>query len=336
LSNELSGSSLTPGNNPELLPPYPYSHRGDFRPEIRPRFQNRLWKHVLLFLLTVLTTTAVGGSYYYSYISNFGRQAVVLPTVWSYMAHGLWYSIPVLLILGAHEMGHYLLCRRYQVDASLPYFIPLPLPPTGTLGAVIRIREAFPTRTSLFDIGVAGPIAGFLMLIPVLIWGLVQSHIVTIPRLVGGGLEFGEPLLVKGLSYLILGRIPDGYLLNAHPMVFAGLLGMFATALNLLPFGQLDGGHITYATLRRHSTWISAATVLFAFGMCFVATTWRATTMIMIVMLFAFGPQHPQVVDEDEPLGPYRRAVAIFALIMLVLCFTPIPIEQLDVLGRRF
>jgi len=119
-----------------------------------------VWKHVLLLVLTICTTTFVGASYYASFASDFGRRAVSFNA--ALLLQGLWYSVPVLLILGAHEMGHYLCCRRYNVDASLPYFIPLPMFPTGTLGAVIKIREMFPTRTILFDIGVAGPIAGFL------------------------------------------------------------------------------------------------------------------------------------------------------------------------------
>ena len=119
-----------------------------------------MWKHVLLLVLTICTTTFVGASYYASFASDFGRRAVSFNA--ALLLQGLWYSVPVLLILGAHEMGHYLCCRHYNVDASLPYFIPLPMFPTGTLGAVIKIREMFPTRTILFDIGVAGPIAGFV------------------------------------------------------------------------------------------------------------------------------------------------------------------------------
>jgi membrane-associated protease RseP (regulator of RpoE activity) len=272
------------------------------------------------------TTTFVGTEYYLSFASDLGRRAVTIhPSVfWQ----GLWYGVPVLLILGAHEMGHYLCCRRYNVDASLPYFIPLPLPPTGTLGAVIKIREMFPTRTILFDIGVAGPIAGFIALLPVLVWGMALSHVVPAPR-IESGLAFGEPLLFRLVSWLIFGSIPDSQALNAHPMVFASWFGMLATALNLLPFGQLDGGHLTHATLQRHSTVISTITVMAAVIMCFFSRSWLATTIIMVVMLFVVGPRHPRVIDEEEPLGRGRRALAVFALVMLVLCFTPVPIQLL-------
>ena len=324
---------LTPGDPREFVPPAPGPQSAvEYRPYVRRRFQDRVWKHVVLLLLTVVTTTWAGTLYYLSFASAFGRRLVVVDS--SVLWHGLWYSIPVLLILGAHEMGHYLFCRRYNVDATLPFFIPAPLPLTGTFGAVIRIREAFPTRTILFDIGVAGPIAGFVVLVPVLFWGMALSEVVPTPRSVSG-IAFGEPLLFKAVAYLIFGRIQEGLSLNAHPMVFAAWFGMFATALNLLPFGQLDGGHITYATLQRYSTRISIVTVLGAIAMCFVSSGWVAMTVIMLLMLITFGPRHPQVLDEQEPLGPGRIAVALLALVMLVLCFTPIPIEPLEMLGRR-
>ena len=318
---------------PETAPPFapvpepafPYA----YWPPARRRFQDRIWKHVILFLFTLLTTTFVGTSYYLNFASDFGRHAI--PVRSALFLHGFWYSIPVLLILGAHEMGHYLLCRRYNVDASLPFFIPLPLMPTGTLGAVIKIREMFPTRTILFDIGVAGPIAGFVMLVPVLFWGVALSHVVPDPH-IQQGLEFGEPLLFRAVAWLIFGPLPAGHVLNAHPMVFAAWFGMLATALNLLPFGQMDGGHLTHATLQRHSTIISTATVLGAAVMCFFSRSWLATTIVMVVMLFVVGPRHPRVLDENEPLAPGRIAIAVFAVVMLILCFTPIP---LDVLGGR-
>ena len=202
----------------------------------------------------------MGQGHYAAFLSEFGNRTVE-PTL-SNVSWGLWYSLTILGILGAHEMGHYLACRIYKVDATLPYFLPLP-PPfwTGTLGAVIRIREAFPTRTVLFDVGVAGPIAGFAALIPALLYGLSLSTIVPAPPESAELIYLGEPLLFKGAAWLMFGTVPEGYTLNMHPMVFASWFGMLATALNLLPFGQLDGGHITYATLGRWSTPISLATV---------------------------------------------------------------------------
>jgi membrane-associated protease RseP (regulator of RpoE activity) len=158
---------------------------------------------------------------------------------------GLWYSIPVLTILGAHEFGHYYYCRVYNVDATLPFFLPAPIQ-SGTLGAVIRIREPFPSRRALFDIGVAGPIAGFVMLLPFLYYGIHKSELgpVAKDQLI---FYYGEPLLFKALAWLKFGTRPEGFDVMLHPTGFAAWWGMLATSLNLLPFGQLDGGHGTFA-----------------------------------------------------------------------------------------
>lgn len=329
MSNDLPARPPDPADEPDYGPFEPAPYASVPISTYRPKFQNRLWKHVLLLLLTILTTTIVGAGHYVSYLSEFGRRAV--PLSWTLLLQGFWYSGTLLLILGAHEMGHYLLCRRYNVDATLPYFIPAPLPLTGTLGAVIRIREAFPTRTVLFDIGVAGPIAGFALLVPALFIGLSMSQIVPAPT-EGSGLSLGEPLLFRLGTWLMFGNVADGYTINMHPMVFASWFGMLATALNLLPFGQLDGGHITYATLGRASTPISLLTVASAIVMTFISTSWMFMTAMMVVMLLAFGPRHPRVLYEYAPLSPGRRFIALFALVMLVLCFTPVPIEPYDLI----
>jgi membrane-associated protease RseP (regulator of RpoE activity) len=297
-------------------------------PVTRARFQHVLWKHVLLFLLTLATTTLVGALHYAAFVSEFRRHPVTLD--WTLLLHGLWYSLTILGILGAHEMGHYVACRRYNVDATLPYFLPFFVPiegfQTGTLGAVIRIREAFPTRASLFDIGVAGPIAGFVVLVVALFTGFSLSSVVPAPPQSADLIYLGEPLLFKWAAWLVFGSIPAGQTLNMHPMVAASWFGMLATALNLLPFGQLDGGHLTYATLGRWSTPISIATVGTAVVMTFFTFSWIVMTILMLVMLVLMGPRHPRVINEVHPLGRGRHAVAVFALIMLILCFTPVPI----------
>ena len=295
-------------------------------PEPPRRFQHVVWKHVLLFLLTLATTTLVGADHYAAFLSEFSSKPIQFDR--HLLVSGLWYSLTILTVLGAHEMGHYLACRRYQVDATLPYFLPLP-PPffTGTLGAVIRIREAFPTKAILFDIGVAGPIAGFLALVPALFVGLSMSTIVPTPPASTNLVYLGEPLLFQWATRLVFGTVADGYTLNMHPIVFASWFGMLATALNLLPFGQLDGGHITYATLGRWSTPISIATVTTAVMMTFLATSWLVMTAMMVVMLVLFGPRHPRVIYENEPIGRARQIVAVLALIILVLCFTPVPLR---------
>ena len=276
----------------------------------------------------------MGGFHYAAFFSEFERRSVAEAfTPWTLFAHGLWYSLTILGILGAHEMGHYLACRRYRVDATLPYFLPMPVPfLTGTLGAVIRIREPFPNKTVLFDIGVAGPIAGFVVMLPALFYGLSLSYIVPAPTQ-GSGLYLGEPLLFQWAARLMFGTVAEGYTINMHPMVFACWFGMLATALNLLPFGQLDGGHITYATLGRLSTPISILTVGSALAMTLVSTSWAVITTMMLAMLFFLGPRHPHVIFEYEPLAPGRRWVAVFALAMLAVCFTPVPIEPYDLIS---
>jgi membrane-associated protease RseP (regulator of RpoE activity) len=302
----------------------PYLPAEPFFAAVFPRkFQSRLWLHLLLLLVTLATTTAVGALHYHSFASEFSR--VEVPLRWSLLGSGLWYSLTLLGILGAHEMGHYLLCRRYNVDASLPYFIPAPIPLTGTLGAVIKIREPFPSRTVLFDIGVAGPIAGFLVVLPALFIGLSMSTVVPVPN-AADVMFLGEPLLFRAGVKVMFGTIAEGYTVNMHPMVFASWFGMLATALNLLPFGQLDGGHITYATLKRLSTGISLATVATAVVMTWFTSSWMFMTLMMVVMLFLLGPRHPRVLNEWEPLAPSRYVVAVLALIMLIVCFTPVPI----------
>lgn len=323
-------SNETPAPPPAL--PYPEPIEPAYRISLgRPRFQHRLRVHVTLLVLTLASTTLAGAYHYYFFIGEFGTRPVAAD--WSLLLKGLWYSLTLLSILGAHEMGHYLFCRRYNVDATLPYFIPFPLPLTGTLGAVIRIREAFPTRTVLFDIGVAGPIAGFVVLVPALFLGLGMSQVLPEPTS-GSGLLFGEPLLFRWAARVMFGPLGPGYSINMHPMVFAAWFGMLATALNLLPFGQLDGGHITYATLGRWSTPISLLTVAAAVAMTFVSSSWMFMTALMLLMMLLFGPRHPRVIYEFEPLGRGRRLLAVVAFLILAVCFTPVPIEPFDLISQ--
>ena len=244
---------------------------------------------------------------------------------------GLWYSVPILLILGSHEFGHYFACRFYGVDASLPYFLPMPVLLTGTLGAVIRIRQPLPGKRALFDIGIAGPIAGFVVAIPVLMLGMYLSNVIPIPAdFKGTVFEFGEPLLFKAAAWLRFGSVTDGYTVNMHPMVFAAWFGLLATALNLFPIGQLDGGHISYAVLGRRSTFVTLGMVLCLVGLTFWSRSWVVWTVLTVAMLVAFGPRHPRVWDEDVPLDRTRLWLAVFAIVMFILCFTPAPLELRD------
>ena len=297
-------------------------------PQYPPRkFQDRYWIHILWFLSTLVTTTYYG---FYSHYAGFEltlhpaalKQVVAMP----WYIYGLLYSAPMLLILGAHEFGHYYYCRRHNVDASLPYFLPAPLPLTGTVGAVIRIREAFPSIRALFDIGVAGPIAGFVVLVPFLWWGVTLSGAAKIPPS-PDVVYFGEPLLFKLMAWLHFGTLPQGVDIILHPMGFAAWFGMLATAMNLLPFGQLDGGHIAYAVFGPRARYISMATLAATLLLVVRSFSWISMAIIMLAMAFFLGLRHPTVVDEGTPLDSNRRIVAIIALVIFVLCFTPVPIQ---------
>jgi membrane-associated protease RseP (regulator of RpoE activity) len=310
----------SPSEYPDLAPPpLPLGYMQ--RPEPKRRY-------ILLFALTVLTTTYAGQLHWASFVIGFSDLRLDI-NEWSLFLRGFWYSVPILGILGAHEFGHYYACRFYRVDASIPYFLPAPLPLTGTLGAFIRIRQPIPGKRALFDIGIAGPIAGFLVALPVLAIGVSLSRVVRIPEGFQG-LELGEPLLLKAMLWLAFGTPPDGYSVNLHPTAFAGWFGLLATALNLFPMGQLDGGHISYAVLGRRSTQVTYGTILCLIGLSFVSSSWIVWTVLTVGMLLAFGPRHPRTYDEDMPLDASRKWLAAFAVLMFVLSFTPAPIETLD------
>jgi membrane-associated protease RseP (regulator of RpoE activity) len=284
-----------------------------------------------LLIATVASTTLAGTGHYLGYLSDY-TGTVPAPGAMRLLLGGLWYSGTILVILGAHEMGHYLACRYYQVDASLPFFIPLPPPMlTGTLGAFIRIREPIPTKRALFDIGAAGPFAGFVFAVPALFIGVAMSHVSRVPP---GfvGINLGEPLLFKISSYVVWGRIPDGFSINLHPMAFAAWFGLLATALNLFPIGQLDGGHITYAVFGRRSSKITIGAICTAICLTYFSLSWIVWTLMMVTMTLSMGPHHPRTIDEDVPLDRSRLWLAVAAAVIFILCFTYAPIEPTELL----
>jgi membrane-associated protease RseP (regulator of RpoE activity) len=313
------------GDSASLTPP-PFVSR------TRRRFRDRRWVHLALFLVTLVTTTFAGALHYMEFLSDFIQRAPQ-PLSLALLARGFWYSGTILAILGCHELGHYFACRYYDVDASLPYFLPAPFLLTGTLGAFIRIREPIPTKRMLFDIGIAGPIAGFLVAVPALFIGLSMSHVARVPPDMPG-FELGEPLLFQLASRILWGTPPDGYSLNLHPVAFAAWFGLLATALNLFPVGQLDGGHISYAVLGRRSTYVTMIMIGVAVALTYMSTSWLVWTGLMVAMLVMFGPRHPRTADEDIPLDRTRVILAIVAIAMFVLCFTPAPIEPLQLIKR--
>ena len=309
----------------EVLPPAVDLHRLQRRPSPR----NRPLLHLGLFVATVLSTMYVGGFHYAGFATDFVADFPEVSFV-----EGAWYSFTILAVLGTHEMGHYLACRYYGVDASLPFFLPAPIILTGTLGAVIRIRERIPTKRMLFDIGAAGPIAGFVVVVPALFLGLWLSRVVPMPDEGFVGFTLGEPLLFRLLAWLIWGTAPDGYTINLHPVGLAAWFGLLVTAINLFPIAQLDGGHISYAALGRRSTTVTLLTTALIVGLAlFVSWSWLFWALMMIIMLLAFGARHPETVDDHVPLDRTRRWIAFATLVIFVVCFTPAPIEVMDLIS---
>lgn len=254
--------------------------------------------------------------------------SVIFSAIWQYAewANGLIYASTCLAILGAHEFGHYLAARYYRVDTSVPYFLPMPILFTGTMGAFIRIRQPIFRKRELFDIGIAGPIAGFLVAVPVVFIGVYLSRIAARVD-VQTSMEFGDPLLIKFAAWLTHGSMGEDEIILGHPLLIAGWFGLIVTSINLFPFGQLDGGHISYAVLGRRSATVSRLTVVvMVLLVAFVSWSWLLWAALMIVMLYILGPKHPAVIDEDVPLDRGRIWLAVFAVVMFILCFTPTPL----------
>jgi membrane-associated protease RseP (regulator of RpoE activity) len=255
--------------------------------------------HILLFVLTLAST---------------------------YFVAGFWFAFSLMSILLCHEMGHFWVSRYYGVEATLPFFIPFPLSPFGTFGAVIRMRGFIPNRRALFDIGAAGPIAGLVLTFPAIYVGLKLSSMVPLNAFQGHGMILGDSLLFKGLEYLALGPVPEGYDVALHPVAYAGWVGLFVTALNLLPIGQLDGGHILYALFGPKSRKIyRAAILLFAV----YAVLYNPEWVLLVVLLFFFGLKHPPPLDDITPLDTGRRLVGIIMIVIFFLSFMPSPFPEL-------
>jgi membrane-associated protease RseP (regulator of RpoE activity) len=228
-------------------------------------------------------------------------------------------------ILLAHEMGHYLACRYYRVDATLPFFIPAPLiGPAYTLGAFIRIRGPIPHRKALFDIGIAGPIAGFLVALPVLWLGVHEAIVGPTPAGPLSEPPFGEPLLFQWATRLVVGSIPDGSTLFIGPYGLAAWFGLFVTALNMMPVGQLDGGHVTHALIRGRAVVVSRLGIFACLALLYFRPSWLLWTVLLV--LLARRP-HPPTLDDEAPLGRTRIVVGIFGFLMFAVCFTPSPFE---------
>ena len=281
------------------------------------------WLNIALFGATCLSTLTVGTALMAPFTGRLDGSDSFFKAIFqspSILLTGLPFSVAIMSILFAHEMGHYLTCRYYGISATLPYFIPAPTL-VGTMGAFIRIRSPIQHRSALLDVGIAGPIAGFVLAIPTLMIGLSLSRFVIVdPKEFGIG--FGEPLIFK-IGAMLLGKTPPpGMDLYLHPVGIAAWFGFLATALNLLPVGQLDGGHIAYALFGRFHKRISEGFVflLIPLGIFY----WQGWLFWTAVLLFV-GVRHPMTLDDSIPLKRRHVWLGWFALAMLILCFTPLP-----------
>ena len=308
--------------------PYPvYAEPGAGLEPVQQLIQRRerYWLHGLLFVLTMLTTTVVGVALQTAFDRNMPLDVEqtfgAYQTVWRnplLLFTGLPFSLTLAAILLAHEFGHYLACVYYRVDASLPYFLPFPSL-IGTFGAFIRIRSAIFSKRILFDIGVAGPLAGFVFLLPALGVGLAFSKV--IPGINHqGNIDFGVPLLQWLLQRAIFPGA-GGADIYLHPVARSAWIGVFATALNLLPIGQLDGGHILYALAGEKHRRISLVAIVALIPLAKLWWVW----LVWAAVLYWLGRRHPMIYDPSD-VGRGRRTLGWISLAIFILCFMPAPI----------
>lgn len=301
----------------------------------------RVWLPAVLFGTTLVT---VFGTFLVT-IAGAVTESGALELRPSAVLAAAQFTVAVVLILGSHELGHYVLARVHRVATSLPYFIPAPLLGFGTLGAVIRVRDRIPSRNALVDIGAAGPLAGFLVSLPFLAWGYAHSTWAVVPH-VDAGLPgrlsllgvfrhgwpslgdtqiYGDNLLLLGFQRLFLGAPPAPNMdVLAHPFILAGWFGTLVTMLNLVPVGQLDAGHLTFALLGRRARTVGRLALAgLAVLVVFFSLTW---TPWLLVVGLVVGVRHPDVTRPDEPLGRGRVWLCALTGLVAVLCFLPTPL----------
>jgi membrane-associated protease RseP (regulator of RpoE activity) len=291
--------------------PEPEPSYRDVTPDVTPQRERR-WLPGLLFVTTFLTTTFAGAI-------QQGINPLKQPLG---LIQGLAFSITLMGILIVHEMSHYLASRVHKVPSTLPFFIPAPSI-IGTFGAVIRMKGAIWDRRALLDIGASGPIGGFLLALPALTFGLTLSKIVP-----GGGGEagliLGDSLLMVLLERLVLGDLPMDADIILHPIAFAGWIGMFVTSLNLLPVGQLDGGHIAKALYPDHFDVIAR---IVHFSLIIMGIFFWEGWLIWALLLFFIGVRHPPVLLPHISLDDRRRKIGYYALAIFILTFVPAPFK---------
>jgi Zn-dependent protease len=322
----LPGEDLAPIEASPVYGPY----------DLPPR--RRRWGLPLTLFVATCLSTYFGYAFYNDWVfrgvlNHTFREAIELIARHWYVPKALIYSVCVMTILGCHEMGHFLQARRYGVRTSLPIFLPMPFTPIGTLGAVIAMDSRVANRRALFDIGITGPAAG---LVPTLLFCLLGlqfgwSELAPLPPVAlepGNPYVFGEPLLFQWLSWLVFGPRPEGFDIVIGPMAFAGWVGLLITALNLIPIGQLDGGHILYALFRRRAHAIATTLLLAAVAATVVYGLFG--WWLMLLLLILMGPKHPPTSDDNVALGKLRVVLGWAMLAFLPLGFTPNPFPGLQ------
>lgn len=281
--------------------------------EVQPEPERpRYWVNGVLFLVTVVTTLMAGCR----------MEGVDLWAHPGQIYRGAPFSFTLMLILGIHELGHYFMSRSWGIKTTLPYFIPVPFF-LGTFGAFIKIKSKIVNRKALLDVGAAGPLAGFAVSVLALIVGLKMSTVVSTAEMEKGAFILGESLSFSLLSKAVLGNVPEGYGLLLHSVAFAGWIGLFVTMLNLLPIGQLDGGHIAYSLLGRRQALVAMVTFFVLFPLGFLWPGWLFWAMLAVFM----GLRHPPPLDDVSRLDSKRKAVGITTFVVFMLCFMPVPVK---------
>ncbi len=284
--------------------------------------------HIVLFILTFLSTLAAGAL----------QQGINIIKSPGKIVEGLPFAGTLMTILLCHELAHYIASRKNHTVATLPYFIPAPTI-FGTFGAFIKMKSPILTRRALIEIGASGPIAGFIISVAACIIGLHISKVIPLPQ-GEGTLSLGDSLLFSFLSRALLGATPAHYDILLHPVAFAGWIGLFVTSLNLIPIGQLDGGHICYALLGERHRYVSRLLVgiLAIFGLIGVSSLFLASQslssfsgldvwLVWAILLLILGIKHPPVVYWESPLDPKRRTIGFLSLVIFIITFIPAPFK---------
>jgi len=291
------------------------------------RKEKPIWVNIILMIAVIITTVLTGSILYQGYFDIWSMpDPMSILTFDNLFFGGLLFALPLMSILFVHEMGHYLISKKHNIATSFPFFIPVPpiLPyfNIGTFGAIISSREPMPNKKALFDVGFAGPLAGFLVAIPVTIIGIATAEIVPQVSLEGlptGTTVFGSSLLIDVLVRLIH-NLPQNLTVDMNPVLFAGWVGLLITSINLLPAGQLDGGHIFRAVLGKNQKYIAWAAII-----VMIFTGWW---FFALFIMFAIGTQHPPPLNDDTKLDLKRKLIFVLAVAILLLCFIPYPIYR--------